>query len=71
MKRLNKFFKDVDERVRDLSHRSYSTMIGVMAGLGVISMGPIINNELRIIQAVTVGLVVAGLEQLLGKWQSE
>lgn len=63
MKRL---YDRVDRWVRTLSQGQYATFLGLSGGLGVLIAGLAISRELRLLQAVTMAVVMFVLEFKFG-----
>ncbi len=66
MKRL---YNQCDEWLRNLSRGQYTVFLGVSGSVGVLVAGLLVNQELFIVQALTMVLVMFGLECAFGLHQ--
>ena len=66
MKRL---YDRCDVWLRGLSRRQYAVFFGASGGVGVLVAGLLVSAELPLVQALTMALVVFGLECVFGLHQ--
>ena len=63
MKRL---YNRVDEKTLGLSRGSYAVCLGVSGGAGVLVVGLLLKESVLIVQALTMALILFGLEYVFG-----
>ncbi|WP_436345169.1 hypothetical protein [Natronorubrum sp. FCH18a] len=67
MKRL---YNRTDEWLMDRSQGAYAVCLGVSAGVGVLVVGLLLGGEFILVQALTMALVMFGLEYAFGLHQT-
>ncbi|ELY65679.1 hypothetical protein [Natrinema versiforme] len=66
---VNRLYDRSDTWLRGLSQRSYAAFLGAATGLGVLVIG-LVTGELLLVRALTMALVMFGLESAFGLWQT-
>ncbi len=56
----------VDGWARGLSRGRYAALLGGSAGVGVLAVGLVLNGDLLVVRALTMALVMFGLEYTFG-----
>lgn len=67
MKRL---YDRTDEWLKSLSQGKYAVALGTSAGVGVLVVGLLVGDELVVLQAVAMAVVIFGLESVFGLHQT-
>lgn len=67
MKRL---YKRLDTWSKSPSQGQYAVFLGISGGCGVLLAGQLIGEELLLLQALTMAVVMFGLEYVFGLHQS-
>ena len=67
---IRRLFNRVDQWARNLSRAQYAVFLGASAAIGVLIVGLLLSEELYVIQAFTMGVVLLVLEYAFGKFQS-
>ena len=62
--------KQVDRWARDLSHTRYAVLLGASAAIGVLVIGFLLLQEFLLLRALTMGVVMFGLEYTFGAFQT-
>ena len=70
MTTVKRLYNRIDEQLRDLSRGPYAVFLGVSGGVGVLIAGLLLSAELLFAQAVTMALVLFGLEYAFGLHQT-
>lgn len=65
MSAVKRLYDRSDTWLRGLSQRSYAAFLGASAGSGVLIVG-LVAGELLLVQALTMALVMFGLECVFG-----
>jgi hypothetical protein len=63
-------FDELDRWARSLSRFRYAVLLGVSAAIGVLVVGLLLSQELYVVQALTMGVVLLVLEYVFGKFQT-
>ena len=58
-----------DEWVRELSRGRYAALLGASAAVGVLGVGVALNGEILLARALTMALVMFGLEYTFGAFR--
>lgn len=69
MSSVKRLYNRSDAWLRDLSRRAYAVFLGASGGVGVLIAGLLISRELLLVQAITITLVMFGLECVFGLHQ--
>ncbi|WP_345780918.1 hypothetical protein [Halosolutus gelatinilyticus] len=70
MHTVKRLYNRSDEWVRGLSRGPYAIFLGASAGVGVLVVGLLLSEELLLVQALTMALVMSGLEYTFGLYQT-
>ncbi|WP_018256635.1 hypothetical protein [Halomicrobium katesii] len=71
METAMRLYDRVDAWLRDLSRVPYAAILGTATGLGVLVVGAVLGSGLLVGQAVTMAVVVFGLECVFGLYQTD
>mgnify|MGYP000480615682 CR=1 FL=1 len=66
---VKRLYNRSDARLRSLSQSWYAVFLGAAGGTGVLIAGLVISAELLVVQAVTMAVVLFGLEYTFGLHQ--
>ncbi|MFD1646912.1 hypothetical protein [Haloarchaeobius litoreus] len=67
---IRRLFNQVDQWASNLSRARYAVFLGASAATGVLVVGLLLSEELYIVQAVAMGVVMLVLEYTFGKFQA-
>ena len=59
-------YERVDEWARGLSRGRYAALLGASAGVGVLAVGLALSGDVLLVRALTMALVMFGLEYTFG-----
>ncbi|OAQ53378.1 hypothetical protein HTG_07825 [Natrinema mahii] len=68
MSSVKRLYKRSDTWLRGLSRRRYAAVLGLITGIGVLATGFLLSRELLLVQALTMAVVMFGLECAFGRW---
>lgn len=68
---MGRLYDAGDEWLRGLSRGQYAVVLGVSGEVGVLAVGLLLSGDLLVVQAVTMGLVLFGLEYAFGSFQAD
>ena len=63
---ISGLYDHADEWARGLSRGQYAAVLGASAGSGVLAIGLVLGGEFRLVRALTMALVMFGLEYVFG-----
>ena len=67
---MRRLYNRVDEWLRGLSRVPYAFFLGTSAGAGVLLVGLLLGKEFVFVEAITMALVMFGLECVFGLHQT-
>ena len=67
---VRRSYNRTDEWLKSLSQGQYGVVLGLSAGVGMLVMGLLIADELYLVRAITIALVMFGLEYVFGLHQT-
>jgi hypothetical protein len=67
---MRRLYDRGDALLKNLSRGAYAVFLGASTGVGVLVAGLLVSRELLLVQALTVGLVMFGLECAFGLHQT-
>ncbi|WP_227355159.1 hypothetical protein [Haladaptatus salinisoli] len=70
MAAVKRLYNRTDEWLRGLSRVRYAIFLGTSGGVGVLAAGLLLGDEFFLVQALTMALVVFGLECAFGLHQT-
>ncbi|ELY82444.1 hypothetical protein [Natrinema pallidum] len=65
---VKRLYDRTDAWLRGLSRGRYAAVLGLATGIGVLAVGFLLSRDLLLVQAVTMALVMFGLECAFGRW---
>ncbi|WP_460920664.1 hypothetical protein [Salinarchaeum chitinilyticum] len=65
---MKQYYRRVDRWIRGLSRGAHALLLGICAVVGVLVAGLVVSAELLVLQALTTGLVIGGLQYVFGQW---
>ncbi|OYR40168.1 MULTISPECIES: hypothetical protein [unclassified Halorubrum] len=66
MTAIRGLYERVDEWARGLSRGRYAALLGASAGVGVLAVGRALSGDVLLVRALTMALVMFGLEYTFG-----
>ncbi|OYR43940.1 hypothetical protein [Halorubrum sp. Hd13] len=66
MTAIRGLYERVDEWARGLSRGRYAALLGASAGVGVLAVGGALSGDVLLVRALTMALVMFGLEYTFG-----
>lgn len=70
MATVRRLYRRVDQWARDLSQPRYAVLLGASSAIGVLTIGLLISEDVLLVQALTIGVVMFTLEAAFGKFQA-
>jgi hypothetical protein len=70
MSPVRRIFNYADQWARGLSRARYAVFLGASAAIGVLVVGGLLSEQLYLVQAFTMGVVMFALEYAFGKVQT-
>ena len=70
MTTVKRLYNHIDEWLKGLSRGQYAVFLGVSGGVGVLIAGLLFSEELLLVQALAMALVMFGLECAFGLHQT-
>lgn len=67
---VSSYYHRADEWARSLPRGRYALLLGLSSGIGVLLVGLLVSQELFVVQALTMALVLFGLEYTFGRFQT-
>ena len=69
MDALRRQYNRVDKWARNLSHARYAALLGASSAVGVLVIGLLLSEDLLLVQALSMGVVMFALEVTFGTFQ--
>ncbi|WP_455449871.1 hypothetical protein [Natrinema thermotolerans] len=68
MRGVKRLYERTDAWLRGLSRGPYAAVLGLMTGIGVLAAGYLLSRDLLLLRALTMALVMFGLEYAFGRF---